>query len=273
MSFRHVVRIRVGLALGLAVLLLAAATAARAENDAEALLNKARAMSSSAGFRLRVQLLDQAVKKPAQPLRLLIQGIREGGMRRTLVLGLTPAAVRGHGVVMEQSANHFKGFAFTPPAGVRPLTAADLSRSLFDTLLSAADFSGAELDWAADASVGPTAVIGDRSCRWVTQRAPQGAASPYGKLRSCISEELAATLRTEKFDRKGLLARSFTMDRLARLGKRWVARSWTVKAGRSTAHLEVLSADLDAVLGAEDFTVAALKRRTEESTIQPGPRP
>jgi hypothetical protein len=230
---------------------------------APALIEAMRESQQTSGFQVRARVeskRDGAPPGEARVVQLMAKGRQHGEQSQLLVVGMWPDDVRGEAImVARDGGGELSGFSFTPALGSSDISAADLSRPLFGTPLTANDLEASFWHWPSQRTTSRERV-GEREC-WIIE-SRQAADVRYPLVRSCVGVEEGIPLKLERFDEAGRRLARITFDRLVRREDgSWAPAVFTIESVPSAMVTEIRfsRSDRDQQYPAADFTPDAVR--------------
>ena len=168
-------------------------------------------------------------------LQIRIKSRRSVGNTLTAYEILWPNERKGEAFILRKSGNGtFKAAGGTADK----LGAADMSKSVFGTALAYADVIENFFRWNNQSLAG-TETVGKTECVVLESRPGGQDASIYGRVRSWIDPRRMVTMRVEKYDKSGRLARRIETTQVAKddTGKN-VPSGMRVTAGEKTTEID-----------------------------------
>jgi hypothetical protein len=163
---------------------------------------------------------------------------------------LWPAGRKGEVFVLRQSGN---GAVKSPDGTTAKLGVSDMAKSVFGTALAYADVIENFFRWDKQ-TLGGTEAVGKTECLILESRPGAGDASIYGKVRSWIDPRRMVTLRVEKYDKSGKLARRIETTQVAKDDTgRHLPAGMAVQAGGKTTEIDGANIRHDVTHSDADF--------------------
>jgi hypothetical protein len=255
------------------------AGAGQATETPEQLIARVLANRQS-GFRGHARLvqIDPQTEKQ-ETKRLVIKARQDGKSFKMLYQAIWPSSVAGQSVLVEMEPGQpVKGFLMESPDKVMPLTPRLLEQPLFGSDFRIEDLTEDFWHWPTHDIVGTEMIMGC-PCKIIESRPGTANQSGYSVIRSWVCPRLALPLRVERITRDGLPARRLSVDKIAKAGRGWAARSllMTPADGKSRTLLEGTSMEADVVVPAAEFSVEAIRsdfrrlKRIPGSSVHAGP--
>lgn len=168
-------------------------------------------------------------------LQIRIKSRRTAGSAATAYEILWPDERKGEAFVLRKSGS---GIFKAADGSKTPLGSSDMAKPVFGTALAYADVIENFFGWSKQTLAG-TESVGKTECV-VLESSPGGKdASIYGKVRSWIDPRRMVTLRVEKYDKSGRLARRIETTQVAKDDTgRNVPAGMTVTAGDKTTGID-----------------------------------
>ncbi len=183
-------------------------------------------------------------------LQVRIKSRRAAGNAATTYEILWPKERQGEGFTLRQSGG---GTLKAPDGTTRKLDEADLGGSVFGTALAYADVIENFFRWDRQVLAG-TETVGKTECVILESRPGAKDGSIYGKVRSWIDPRRMVTMRVEKYDKSGRLARRIETTQVAKDDTgRSVPAGMTVQAGGKTTEIDGANIRHDVTLSDADF--------------------
>jgi hypothetical protein len=257
---RHLAR----LILTAAAFCAAGAASANSEPPgADALIAQVMAARRTTGYRVRARLIRTTSGSEQRDVKqLLIKGRQEGDNSKALYQILWPASLQGQTVVIEKTAGqNARAWMLTPPDRVATLAPNGPGGMFFGSDLTLEDVEEEYWHWPDQRIVGEE-TVGQRRCKILESRPPNGTASAYAVIRTWIAADISLPLRVEKFGRDGRLIKRISADKVARRkDNSWTAADVIVEPadGRTRTVLEGTRAERDIDVPDKDFTVEQIE--------------
>jgi hypothetical protein len=211
-------------ALSVALVLLYAHPLPAQDLTGPEIISRVRAARETTGFRARARLERTTAGSQVPAVwQFAITGRYESGGSQLLYLVQRPSVLKGHALVLNRTAGgRISGFFFEPPDTVRELSQHDLGEPLFGSDLLLEDVTDAYLYWPLHRLAGE-GIAFKRNCLVIDSQPGADISSRYSRVRSCVVPELNLPVRVEKFDRRGVLAKTILAEKVVRQGNVWVA--------------------------------------------------
>jgi len=167
---------------------------------------------------------------------------------------LWPNERKSEGFVLRQSGGGAaQGALKTASGAVSKFGASDLSDALFGTALAYADAIENFFRWE-NQSLSGTEAVGKTDCIVLESKPGAGETSIYGKVRSWIDPDRMVTMRVEKYDKSGHLARRIETTQVAKDDRgRHVPAGMSVKAGGKVTEIDGVNVRHDVTHSDADF--------------------
>jgi len=187
-------------------------------------------------------------------LQIRIKSRRGGSKAAVAYEILWPNERKGEGFVLRQSGGGAAQGALKTASGeISKLGAADLSQPLFNTALAYADTIENFFRWENQSLSGIEAV-GKTDCIVLESKPGGGETSIYGKVRSWIDPDRMVTMRVEKYDKSGQIARRIETTQVAKDDRgRHVPAGLSVKAGGKVTEIDGVNVRHDVTHSDADF--------------------
>ena len=168
-------------------------------------------------------------------LQIRIKSRRTAGNAATVYEVLWPNERKGEAFILRKSGG---GTFKTADGTTNKLGSADMSKSVFGTALAYADVIENFFRWNNQSLAG-TETVGKTECVVLESRPGGQDASIYGRVRSWIDPRRMVTMRVEKYDKSGRLARRIETTQVAKddTGKN-VPSGMRVTAGEKTTEID-----------------------------------
>ena len=227
-----------------------------ADNAASDLASKVRAKENGSTFiRVRMETGQQEV------LQLQIKSRVSGGSSDIVYQILFPKERKGESVLLHRSANNFSGTVFTPPNSFKPISAGEMSQSLFGSDLSYEDIIDNPFAWSQQAIVGNEDVNGT-SCQ-ILESKPGGHTSSYSSVKTWVDPRRFVPLRIEKYGASGKVVRRINTTRVMLDGDESIPANLSVQGPRGgTTEIDGSRIKRGVTYGDADFTRDGLKQLT-----------
>lgn len=235
---------------------------AAAQDDGPALAAKLHesVQDGASSVRLKIEFNSPAGEKVV--LQLQTKARRAADATDVQYQVLWPKERKGEGFVLRKSPGQAAtGSVFTPPDGLKTLSAAQLQEGIFGSALAYEDLVDGFYGWASQQIVG-TENIGRVSCQILESKPGKADRTGYTSVRSWIDVKRMVPIRIEKFGAGGQMLRRITTTRVAKDDiNRQVPASFTVqKAGQEgETTLEGSNSKHDVSFTDADFAPEALK--------------
>jgi outer membrane lipoprotein-sorting protein len=182
-------------------------------------------------------------------LQIRIKSQRSPTKTATAYEILWPNERKGEAFILRKNGS---GMVKAADGATSRLGAADMSKSVFGTALAYADVLENFFRWD-NQSVDGTEAVGKTECIILESR-PGKDTSIYGKVRSWIDPRRMVTLRVEKYDKSGKLARRIETTQVAKDDTgRNVPAGMTVQAGGKTTEIDGANIRHDVTHSDADF--------------------
>ena len=187
-------------------------------------------------------------------LQIRIKSRRKGSGAAVAYEILWPNERKGEGFALRQSRVGAAQGAFKTASGeVSQLGPSDLSQPLFNTALACADTIENFFSWE-NQSLSGTEAVGKKDCIVLESKPGAGEVSIYGKVRSWIDPDRMVTMRVEKYDKAGQLARRIETTQVAKDDRgRHVPAGMSVKAGGKVTEIDGVNIRHDVTHSDADF--------------------
>ncbi len=186
---------------------------------------------SSTLVRLRMEL-KQPPSTTRSVLQLQIKERRNGGSTELVYQVLFPKERKGESVLLRKSGNRpASGTLFIPPDSAKPLSAGQMSDSLFGSDLSYEDVIENFFAWDNQAIVG-TEVVDRVPCQILESKPGKGERSSYTSVRTWVDTRRFVPLRIEKYRGSGSLVRRIDTTRVVATGGRQIPANLTIRGPR-----------------------------------------
>lgn len=168
-------------------------------------------------------------------LQIRIKSRRSAGNAVTAYEILWPNERKGEAFILRKAG---EGTFKAADGTTDKLGAADMSKSVFGTALAYADVSENFFRWD-NQSLDGTEMVGKTECVVLESRPGGQEASIYGRVRSWIDPRRMVTMRVEKYDKSGRLARHIETTQVAKDDTgRNVPAGMRVTAGDKTTEID-----------------------------------
>ena len=187
-------------------------------------------------------------------LQIRIKSRRGGSKAAVAYEILWPNERKGEGFVLRQSGGGAAQGAFKTASGeVSKLGASELSEPFFATALAYADAIENFFRWK-NQSLSGTEAVGKTDCIVLESKTGAGEVSVYGKVRSWIDPDRMVTMRVEKYDKAGQLARRIETTQVAKDDRgRHVPAGMSVRAGGKVTEIDGVNVRHDVTHSDADF--------------------
>jgi hypothetical protein len=232
------------------------------------------------GFRGHARLVQiNPQTEQQESKRIVIKARQEGKSFKMLYQAVWPSSVAGQAVLIEMTPGQpVKGFLMESPDKVLPLTPRLLDQPLFGSDFRIEDLTEDFWHWPMQEFIGTEIIMGC-PCKIIESRPGSATQSGYSVIRSWVCPRLALPLRVERITRDGLPARRLSVEKIAKAGRGWAARSllMTPTDGKSRTLFEGTSMEADVVVPAAEFSIEAIRsdfRRLKKipgSSVRAGP--
>jgi hypothetical protein len=149
-------------------------------------------------------------------LQIRIKSRRTAGSTSAAYEILWPNERQGEAFVLRQSGTGSpQGAATTARGSTTKLAAADMSKPIFGTALAYADIIENFFRWDQQALAG-NETVGKAGCVILESRPGGKDRTIYGKVRSWVDPRRMITMRVEKYDKSGKLARRIETTQVAK---------------------------------------------------------
>lgn len=187
-------------------------------------------------------------------LQIRIKSRRGGSKVAVAYEILWPNERKGEGFVLRQSGGGaVQGALKTASGAVSKLGASDLSDPLFGTALAYADAIENFFRWE-NQSLSGTEAVGKMDCIVLESEPGGGETSIYGKVRSWIDPDRMVTMRVEKYDKSGQIARRIETTQVAKDDRgRHVPAGLSVKVGGKVTEIDGVNVRHDVTHSDADF--------------------
>jgi hypothetical protein len=187
-------------------------------------------------------------------LQIRIKSHRGGSKAAVAYEILWPNERKGEGFVLRQSGGGAAQGAFKTASGeVSKLGASELSEPFFATALAYADAIENFFRWK-NQSLSATEAVGKTDCIVLESKTGAGETSIYSKVRSWIDPDRMVTMRVEKYDKAGQLARRIETTQVAKDDRgRHVPAGMSVKAGAKVTEIDGVNVRHDVTHSDADF--------------------
>jgi hypothetical protein len=237
----------------------------------------ANRLSGYRGHARLVQTDTQTQKE--RTTRLVIKARKDGKSFKVLYQAIWPSSVAGQSVLVEtEPGQPVKGFLMESPDRVIPLTPRLLEQPLFGSDFRIEDLTEDFWHWPMHEFIGTEIIMGC-PCKIIESRPGSATQSGYSVIRSWVCPRLALPLRVERITRDGLPARRLSVEKIAKAGRGWAARSllMTPTDGKSRTLFEGTSMEADVVVPAAEFSIEAIRsdfrrlKKIPASSVRAGP--
>jgi hypothetical protein len=185
-------------------------------------------------------------------LQIRIKSRRTAGNAATAYEILWPNERKGEAFVLRKSGS---GSFKAADGSKTPLGASDMAKPVFGTALAYADVIENFFRWSNQTLAG-TESVGKTECVVLESRPGGKDASIYGKVRSWIDPRRMVTMRVEKFDKSGRLARHIETTQVAKDDTgRNIPAGMTVTAGGKTTEIDGANIRHDVTHSEADFAL------------------
>jgi len=237
------------------LLLLALTPAYAGVPSAASLAKLMREAQLSDGFSARMNVaVIKADGRRMQPFKVAVIGQMTADRKRLLIRGIAPASVGKHYFAAETSPDgEIRAIAYTEQPASESVAIPELT-PLFDSGLVIWDMLSPWWDWP-EQTLGEAEQVAGQQCTVVTSQAPAGDLAVH-EVVSCIDQDAKLSLRTQFFDKRHRLIRTFTVEHMMHMSSGTMAakRMTITEADRSRTEIEVYSGDENYLIGAETFT-------------------
>ncbi|MEX1044684.1 MAG: outer membrane lipoprotein-sorting protein [Chthoniobacterales bacterium] len=232
--------------LALTVLLAAAPFAAAADWNAPKLAGAMAAAVEDGDATARVKM----TSPETGVLQIRIKSRRTAASAVTAYEILWPAERKGEAFVLRPAG---RGVVKAPGGATVRLGAAEMSKSVFGTALAYADVIENFFRWEKQTLAG-TETVGKTECLVLESRPGRRDATIYGQVRSWIDPRRMVTMRVEKYDKSGKLARRIETTQVAKDDTgRHIPAGMSVQAGGRTTEIDGANIRHDVTHAEADF--------------------